>query len=271
MNEMDMSRAKSKTHRIIQSLRHYMILGQSVILTRIVNRLTKTHFVQIRPDLDLILQGMPERAKLEKFWLETERFPQELHSRDMVRFYLILYTVRTLIEKEVVGAFAEVGVYRGSTAGLIHQIAPDRRLYLFDTFEGFPQEDLEVEHNVTGLKRANSLFSDTDLKTAEDLLGGHENIIFVKGRFPDTVSKVPDDEKFAFVHFDADLYPAAKATCEIFYKKLSPNGVILFHDYNGTYPGIKKAVDEFLCDKPESIVTIPDKCGTAVLVRNKHL
>ena len=248
-----------------------MVLAQSVFLTRIVNRLTKTHFVQIRPDLDLLLERMPERVKLEKFWLETEKFPQELHSRDMVRFYLILYTVQALIERGVPGAFAEVGVYRGSTAGLIHKIAPDRRLYLFDTFEGFPPEDLEVEHNVTGLKRENTLFSDTDVKTAEDLIGGNENVIFVKGRFPDTISEVPNDEKFAFVHFDADLYQVAKATCQYFYETLSPSGVILFHDYNGSYPGIKKAVDEFLCDKPESIVTIPDKCGTAVLVRNKYL
>ena len=43
-------------------------------------------------------------------------------------------------------------------------------------------------------------------------------------------------------------------------------GWLLIHDYSSlVWEGIEKAVDEFLADKPENLVLIPDKAGTAVI------
>lgn len=55
-----------------------------------------------------------------------------------------------LEEKGCQGAVAELGVYRGDFAKVINEAFPDKKLYLFDTFEGFPEEDLnyEMEHNL---------------------------------------------------------------------------------------------------------------------------
>ena len=40
---------------------------------------------------------------------------------------------------------------------------------------------------------------------------------------------------------------------------------MIVHDYSsGAWPGIKQAVDEFLLNKPETLVRIPDKSGTAI-------
>ena len=47
-----------------------------------------------------------------------------------------------LRSRGVSGAFAELGVYRGDASRAIHTAAPERRLYLFDTFDGFPAQDL---------------------------------------------------------------------------------------------------------------------------------
>ena len=45
-------------------------------------------------------------------------------------------------ERNAAGQTAELGVYQGAFAAEIGRLFPDRRLYLFDTFEGFDEQDL---------------------------------------------------------------------------------------------------------------------------------
>jgi hypothetical protein len=60
-----------------------------------------------------------------------------LDAHDNTRRDMLVLLLRTLIDRKVPGAFAELGVYKGLTARLIHHYAPERTLHLFDTFEGF--------------------------------------------------------------------------------------------------------------------------------------
>ena len=57
---------------------------------------------------------------------------------DDVRYATFALAVDRLQRDKVPGAFAEIGVYRGITSAFLHRQAPERRFYLFDTFEGFP-------------------------------------------------------------------------------------------------------------------------------------
>ena len=65
--------------------------------------------------------------------------------QDKVRFYTFWLQIERIKNKKIPGGFAELGVYRGETAKIIHELDPDRDLYLFDTFDGFSEEDLSVE------------------------------------------------------------------------------------------------------------------------------
>lgn len=47
----------------------------------------------------------------------------------------------------VSGACAELGVFRGDTAAIINKVFSDRKLYLFDTFEGFDKNDIKLEQD----------------------------------------------------------------------------------------------------------------------------
>jgi len=81
---------------------------------------------------------------------------------------------------------------------------------------------------------------------------------------------VPDDERFALIHLDADLGKPTRDALEFFYPRLSPGGFLILHDYGGgAWPGVAEAVDAFLADKPESLVRIPDRSGTAIVRRVK--
>ena len=140
------------------------------------------------------------------------------------------------------------------------------KVLLFNTFTGFAEKDLEQE-NTKGGKYTTKEFSDTNLETVKEYMNAGENVIYYPGYFPSTAIGL-DNRKFSFVNIDADLYlPTIEALC-FFYPKLSPGGVILIHDYNHTWDGIKKALDEFMPTIPETIIELPDWKGSAMIVKN---
>jgi O-methyltransferase len=73
---------------------------------------------------------------------------------------------------------------------------------------------------------------------------------------------------FSLVNLDADLYLPTKAGLEFFYPRLSPGGIIIIHDYNYKWPGIKKAADDFAAGIPEPLVMVPDMDGSVMIVKS---
>jgi len=181
------------------------------------------------------------------------------NSHDPIRNGAIGLAFNRIREEGIPGAIAEVGVYRGRTSRLLRRLAPERMLYLFDTFEGFPEQDL-----VSPDKR----FSDTTLELAKRAVGDLSRVAIRQGYFPDTAAGL-EDERFAFVMLDVDLFAPTLAGLEFFYPRMSAGGYIFCHDYHNHDPivGVSRAYDVFLRDKLESIVELPDLWGTVILRR----
>ena len=186
--------------------------------------------------------------------------------RDKVRFYNFWFQIERLKRMKIEGAFVELGVWQGETAEIIHEMDKSRNLHLFDTFDGFDNKDLEKETN-RDERYSTDNFSDTKLEEVKALFSESNNISFYKGYFPDTAKDLKED-KFAFVHLDADLYKPTIDALNYFYPKLSPGGVIIIHDYNHTWDGIRKALDEFMVTIPESLIEITDWQGSAMILKN---
>ena len=185
---------------------------------------------------------------------------------DKVRFFNWWFQVERLKKEHVTGVFVELGVYKGDSARIIHQLDPDRPLHLFDTFSGFTAKDLQVETGEAATYTPNN-FADTNVQLVLKRIDGDHHIIIHQGYFPETARDFRDP--VALVNMDADLYNPTRAGLELFYPLLSPGGVILVHDYNYKWPGIMKAVDEFVQTIPENPVIIPDINGTVMIIRNK--
>lgn len=185
---------------------------------------------------------------------------------DKVRFYNFWFQIERLKNENIAGAFAELGVYKGETAKMIHEMDKTRTIHLFDTFEGFSEKDLKAETS-TDKKYSTVNFSDTSLEAVKNLFKENDSFFFYKGYFPETTQDVKE-EKFAFVHLDADLYQPTSSALNYFYPKLSLGGVLIIHDYNHTWGGIKKAVDEFVLTIPESLIAISDWQGSVMIVKN---
>jgi O-methyltransferase len=197
----------------------------------------------------------------------VERRIFDLDPHDNTRRDMLVLLLRTVLEKGIPGALAEVGVYKGLTAKLFHHYLPDRSLYLFDTFEGFTKRSAIAEQSNTGFDIDSDYFSDTSLEAVKKYVQPvNERVSFYKGYFPGTIPAGMEAEVFAFVHLDADLYEPIAAGLEFFYPRLSRHGMLVIHDYNA-WPGARSAVDTFFSDKPELPIPMPDKSGSALVVK----
>ena len=140
----------------------------------------------------------------------------------------------------------------------------DRTFHLFDTFEGFTETDLVGESGKAATYSSRN-FADTSLQKVTSRLSAPA-FVFHPGYFPETAKKTENDI-FALVNMDADLYKPTKAGLEFFYPRLSSGGVLIIHDYNPDWPGIMKAVDEFTINIPEPLIVLPDQDSSVMIIK----
>lgn len=201
----------------------------------------------LSPGIRKLFRSYPDKERFILFWLQVNRL------------------------KAVVpdGAFAEVGVYRGDTARILHALDPQRPIYLFDTFNGFDASDLEGEEGEAS-EYTTASFADTNTALVAERLGNSKNVHIIEGRFQLTKHLV-ENQLFALVNLDADLAKPTAEALRFFYPRLLPGGVIIVHDYNPKWPGLMHAVDEFLAEIPEEGVAIPDRDCSLLIVKNKTI
>ena len=150
---------------------------------------------------------------------------------------------------------------------MIHHYCPESTLNLFDTFEGFAEKDVSKENDQIRNSESVNNFKDTSVDSILRFIDPqNSNVRVFQGYFPETVNKKLEQTIFSFVHLDADLFEPTKNGLEFFYPRVSSGGIILIHDYNA-WPGCRKAVDEFFCSKKEFPVPMPDKSGSAIIIK----
>lgn len=182
---------------------------------------------------------------------------------DDVRYATLALAIERLETEKIDGAFAELGVFRGYTSRFIHELAPRRRFYLFDTFEGFPEELAE--------SAGDERFRDTSQESVARFIGNLDNVVFRPGFFPLTADGL-ENENFSLVLLDCDLYQTAVEGLRFFYPRLVAGGYLFLHDFNSPESdhAIARAVSEFLADKPEALIEIPDEWGSAVFRKQRR-
>lgn len=186
-------------------------------------------------------------------------------SVDFVRFSQIDLLMNQALEVD--GDIAELGVYRGKLSCLLADKIKysEKRLWLFDTFDGFDKRDL------VGIDDGKfEDFTDTDatfvLNRVRNTGLDIDRIVIRKGFFPQTAYDL-DNEKFCFISIDFDLFKPTQDALYIMWKKLSDGGIMIIHDYRHTYyNGIKKAVDDFVSENNiNNTFILCDYCGTYVI------
>jgi O-methyltransferase len=163
--------------------------------------------------------------------------------------------LETIQRNGIQGALAELGVWRGITSSFIHSQVPGRPLYLFDTFAGFSGKD-----------GTDGRFRDTSVELVRRRIRDCSNVSFRVGTFPETAHGL-ESELFALVLIDVDKYEPTLAGLNFFYPRVPRGGYIFVHDYNSPEwePGVSRAVGEFLKERLEQAIELPDVWGSAVI------
>lgn len=166
----------------------------------------------------------------------------------------------------VEGAFAEFGTYRGGCAWMILSTAPvgsDRRLFLFDTYDGIPGDRL------TDAERAADFggrLADTSARYVADLLAPWNPVPQIVAG--DVFETMPATETgpVAFAHIDLNASAPTGHVLAHVLDRLVAGGVIVFDDYG--WPGYedqRAVIDRVLASAGEEAIALPT--GQAVVVR----
>lgn len=186
-----------------------------------------------------------------------------LPDRDLRNDYVRLATLELLCRRleHVPGAAAELGVYRGFFARCINQLLPERRLYLFDSFEGFTEEacatdSFQAAHRNTAIDKVLSIMPHP------------ENITVKPGFFPGSLDGL--EERFCLVSLDVDFYQATLDGLRYFWPRLEKGGYLMLHDWGSPkLSGVAKALADFEKEKELRIPVVPlcDVGGSLVLCK----
>lgn len=188
---------------------------------------------------------------------------ETIQTNDYVRLSSLELALSEINDRGVIGSLAEVGVYQGLFAAKMNAAMPNRTLYLFDTFNGFDASDDALDRAEHGLRHSRD-FSDTSVDSVLGRMTSPARCVVRQGWFPETTSGL-EDERFAFVSLDADLYAPTIAGLRFFYPRVTRGGSIFVHDYNNSnFPGARRAVVEFAKETGAPFTPLTDAYGTAV-------
>jgi hypothetical protein len=175
--------------------------------------------------------------------------------------------VRYLDRYEIPGSLVECGVWKGGCVGfmaLAHLHShkkPFREIHLFDSFQGLPQPDRNVDGcDATQLAKGTAdgecvpidccvASLEENRRFLADKIGYPSELTkFNIGWFQDTLPKVSASMgPIALLRLDGDWYDSTKLCLNHLYGKVSPHGIVVTDDY-GHFEGCRKAIDEFIGD-----------------------
>jgi hypothetical protein len=210
--------------------------------------------------------GFGDTRDLYRRWLLGNKTN---NNGDASRFIALMLNLRQLDKDAIPGDFAELGVFKGNSAALLAHFAAQsgRRLFLFDTFQGFDPRDLVGVDQAQGHRTE---FADTSLGAVRENVRHDGCTVYVPGFFPESITDEVRASRFALAHIDCDLFLPMKAALEFFYARMPRGGLLLLHDYgSGTWDGATRAIDEFTQDTGEYLILWPDKSGTAAIRKSR--
>ena len=199
--------------------------------------------------------------------LEKSVLPEEDQNNDYVRLATLELLTRRL--KNVSGNVAELGVYKGGFACCLNFLMPERKLYLFDSFEGFEKAEglkEKSDHNCT--EAFLEAHKNTSIKKVLDRLPYPEVAVVCQGYFPESAKDVED--MYCLVSLDVDFEDTTYEGLCYFWPRMEQGGYLLLHDWDSpNLSGVKMALNRFEEKLGYRIASVPlcDTGGTLVLCK----
>ena len=216
-------------------------------------------------------QAEQDEAKLNKVCFERnpnpwekkmENFPKYVCRQNLTRF-LSLYEIFKRVLK-VKGSIIECGVYQGfgvmtwaKLSAILEPVNLTRRIYGFDSFEGFPSLSEMDRSQTSNHVQKGELYADS-YHELQELTGVHDSTRFlgpisktrlIRGDAAATIPKVIGENPplgISLLFMDFDLYEPTKVALEHFVPRMPKGAVIAFDELdNPLWPGETRAMLEY--------------------------
>lgn len=165
---------------------------------------------------------------------------------------IILRELESVLTSDIPGDVVEFGCYVGTTSVPLGKRlqSTDKKLFVYDSFEGLPEKTREDE-SPAGLQFVAGELSASKKQLIKNFRqAGVPLPAIIKGWFSDvTPQQVP--EVISFAYLDGDYYHSILDPLRLIWDRLSPGAIVLVDDYaNEALPGAARAVDEWLRTHP---------------------
>ena len=229
--------------------------------------------VGFQPDMIVIATTDAEKSHALEYmairagFLNDIVFIKDIHEQFSIRCGVLRRLCSRLDGLGVEGNVAELGCWRGDTSWQLNALMPDRKLYLFDTFQGFDPRDIAKELELGCSDASPGQFSGADEAKLLERMPAAAQVIIKKGWFPETAFDI-EAETFALVYMDACLYNPTVSGLEFFFPRMTRGGVILLAGCDHEkYRGVAKAVED-LEARYGALLMLPvgDLEGTVMIV-----
>lgn len=210
----------------------------------------------------------------ENWEKKIENFPKYVRRQNLTRF-LALYDIFNKV-LNVKGSVVECGVNHGfglmswaKFSAILEPVNLTRKIYGFDTFEGFPSVGDEDKSGHSDHVKPGDLAADVQEELEElvsiydstRFLGHVPKVQLVKGDATKTIPQFIEDNPHVLVSLlfmDFDLYEPTKVALEHFLPRMPKGAVVAFDELdNSLWPGETLAMLESHAQRPLRIERLP--------------
>ncbi|MEO6830025.1 MAG: TylF/MycF/NovP-related O-methyltransferase [Acidobacteriaceae bacterium] len=216
--------------------------------------------------------GAEPTANLEPVFREIYKRCQDQTLTPFKAMYATYKAASYVAKSGIAGDFVECGVWKGGSSMIAALTfmefgSVNRKLYLYDTYEGMPNigsrdenfgmSPFQLAMNLTsGLRGGHAGIFYASLEEVRKNMKStgylEENVLLVKGMVEDTIPGVAP-EQISLLHLDSDLYQSTYHELTHLYPRLTPGGVLIIDDYD-TWKGSQKATDEYFSEHGVSML-----------------
>lgn len=170
---------------------------------------------------------------------------------------IILRELDSVLAKEISGDVVELGCYVGTTSVFLAErlAGSERKLWLYDSFDGLPDKTLE-DRSPAGEQFKSGELHATRKQLEKNLRPyARTKMRIKKAWFSDLMERdVPEQIAFAFL--DGDYYRSIIDSLRLVWPHLAPGATVIVDDYmNEALPGAARAVDEWARSHQLSVKT----------------
>jgi len=212
---------------------------------------------RVGPELARIFSQCPDSLDVR-----LQNFPKYIRRQNLTRLLALYELFKKVLP--VKGSIVECGVYRGfglmawaNFSAVLEPANLTRRIYGFDTFEGFPPLGPKDRTDRARMKKADLSADSYDelnelikVYDANRFLGHVPKVHLIKGDVVKTIPEFIEKNQHLVVSLlflDFDLYEPTKTAVEHFFPRMPKGGVIAFDELdNPIWPGETMALLETL-------------------------